>query len=174
MDGETIRLIVVALGGIVAGVSGSVITGAFSSQNTESTIAAARHAAETQREADRDMEHERWLRDRKVQCYTNFLSHLRELERIVSDFHERKRLDTKRITEMTQTLANDELMLIAPRHIYNFAGRVVADAVAIVRTATEAHSNAEQSPAYRGAVDDFIARYSAFERLIRADLGAED
>ena len=174
MDGETIRLIVVALGGIVAGVSGSVITGAFSSQNTESTIAAARHAAETQREAYRDMEHERWLRDRKVQCYTNFLSHLRALDMLVSDFHDRKQLDVERVTAMTHTLANDELMLIAPRHIYNFAGLVLADAVAIVRAATAAHIDAEQSSAYRGAVDDFIAKYSALERLIRQDLGAED
>jgi hypothetical protein len=72
MEGETIRLVVEACGAIIAGLAGALIAGAFNSENTQATIAAAREASDAQREHDRNLEHDRWLRNRRVEIYSNF------------------------------------------------------------------------------------------------------
>lgn len=133
MDGETIRLIVVACGATAAGLGGALIAGAFNSQNTLSTIEAAkaqwdrdRSAQHEQWNRDRAAEHEKWLRDRKVQSYAKFLHQVQDMNNMLHDVHEDDdAADTSRLPETMAGLAGDELMLISPEQIKTVVGEVI-------------------------------------------------
>jgi hypothetical protein len=170
MDGETVRLVATAAGAVIAGLGGAGIAGWFNSKNTKATI----EAAKVQAGLVREQEHAQWLRDRKVRCYADFLAHMREIDTFVSNFHGNKPSDVEPVLTVIRTLGADELMLVAPRHIYTCAVTVMANATAVVRTAIEAHLDSERANIYSSAVSEFISKYGTLERLIRQDLGVEE
>lgn len=175
MDGETIRLIVVALGAIAAALSAQIIAGAYNSRNTIATIEAARLAAEAQREADRDVEHGRWLRDRKLVAYTTLMSQMQEIDLLIQDTHKfPETADTSRITELASKLASDELMLLVPKKVKSAITSLFPSVRAMIAATADFPEGDERVAAYEKAADEFAARYVKLTALIREDLGAED
>ena len=175
MDGETIRLIVVALGAIIAGLSGSLIAGAFNSQNTQATIEAARQAAQEQREADAETEQTRWLRDRLVQSYAKFLRQVQDLNNTLHDVHEEDdAADPSRLPESMATLAGDELMLIAPKPVKAAVGEVMMAVRQLAFLNATVSDAKERKSQFEAASDDLASKYQKLARLMREDLGTDE
>lgn len=175
MDGETIRLIVVACGAVLAGLSGALIAGAYNSRNTLATIEAARVAAETQREADREVEHDRWLRDRKVVVYANLLAQLQAMDLEIQTLHLRpNQIDMNKLTNMSKELGNDELMLLAPTEIRAAIGPAWRELRGMIALLQTAQPSDEQKDQFEALADDFLTHFKALQVLLRADLGVEN
>ncbi|MCP9000354.1 hypothetical protein NFC73_11535 [Pseudarthrobacter sp. RMG13] len=173
MDGETIRLIVVALGAIIAGLSGSLIAGAYNSQNTLATIEAARLAAETELEAGREMEHDRWLRDRKIDAYTALINQFRELDQMVREHHSGIYLKgTFDIVQASRNINTLEVRLLAPVNV----SAAVADVILAMQERfdifiEDAQKEAPDSSAFDTATEKLVQKMDRLERLISEDLG---
>ncbi|MEV7572631.1 hypothetical protein AB0P28_05950 [Pseudarthrobacter sp. NPDC089323] len=175
MDQETIRLIVVALGAVIASLSAQLIAGAFSSQNTAATIAATREAAEAQREADRDTEHDRWLRDRKVVAYANFMSQLKEIDLLIQDTHKFPEMaNDEKLSELLAKLTSDELMLLIPKKVESGIMDIIFAVRAMIAVTLQHPAGEERLAAYEAAAQNFATQYNALRTCIRKDLGAED
>jgi hypothetical protein len=174
MDGETIRLIVVACGAIAAGLGGALIAGAFNSRNTVATIEAARVAAHEQREADSEAAQIRWLRDRKVVAYATFLAQVKEMDLLYSDMRTSPASDISRLPEIAADLTKDELMLIAPERIRNAIGVVFSGIGAMGAPFRDMAAGDERSAALEAAVGDFTIKYQNLASLMRQDLGVEE
>lgn len=174
MDGETIRLIVVALGAIIAGITGHVVAGAFNSQNTLATIEAARLAAEAKHAADRDIEHDRWLRDRKVEVYSKFLEELHELRLSIAEVQVGYIRDTDGLVKKARDLSLLQMRVLAPRLVYEAA----QDASGSVRNLLDElmaikARKAESTKSYDAAVEDFQEKVVLLELRVSNDLGID-
>lgn len=71
-------------------------------------------AAEMERRADRDVEHDRWLRDRKVDVYTKFLEEVHDLELSSAEIRVAFRNDTGAVVEKTRKLSLLHMRVLAP------------------------------------------------------------
>lgn len=174
MDGETIRLIVVACGAIIAGLGGALIAGAFNSRNTLATIEASREAAETQREADREVEHDRWLRDRKVEAYTKYLADVHELELTIAEIRVGLKKDTAAVMEKARALSLLSLRVLAPRLVNEAAGDVVTAIKNIINVMPETLASGQGAyQPYEDAVKEFNSSVTLLELRIAEDLRIE-
>ncbi|OAE01878.1 hypothetical protein [Arthrobacter sp. OY3WO11] len=174
MDGETARLIVVALGAIIAGIAGQLIAGAFNSRNTIANIEAARVAAETQREADRDVEHDRWLRDRKVEVYSKFLEEVHELELSIAEAKVGYAGDGPGLSKKARNLSLLNLRVLAPRLVVEAAQEVVQSLRnLIVELISVKDRSAPDEAAFHAATEDFRDKVTLLELRISKDLGIE-
>jgi hypothetical protein len=167
MDGETIRLVATAAGAVIAGLGGAWMAGRYNSKNTRATIEAAR----VQAELDRDQEHTRWLRDRKVRCYADFLGQARDVGLALATLHKEDASKTRQLKEIA--VISDELLIIAPRHIYDQAMKVMTSVSAIVHASMPNPDRTARDAAYDAAHRGFVGEYMGLERLIRKDLGVE-
>lgn len=174
MDGETTRLFVTALLAVVAGLGGALIAGAFNSENTRTAIYAARQSAQEQREAERQSEHDRWLRDRKVDAYTKYLADVHELELIIAEIRVGLKKDTGQVLEKARALSLLSLRVLAPRLVNEAAGEVVTSIKNIIKVMPEtlASGHSEYQP-YETAVDDFNSNVTLLELRIAKDLGID-
>jgi hypothetical protein len=134
MDGETIRLIVVACGAIAAGLGGALIAGAFNSRNTLATIQAAKEEAEAQREHERKLGHAQWLRDRKVDVYSKFLEEVHDLELAAVNLYLGSRKDMNETLQRAGVLSVLHFRVLAPKPVWLAALRVALS----ISTLTEA------------------------------------
>lgn len=174
MDGETIRLIVVACGAITAGLGGALIAGAFNSQNTAATIAAAREAAEAQREADREMERDRWLRDRKVEVYSKFLDEVHELGLSVAEVQVGFSKDTGVLIKKARDLSLLNLRVLAPRLVVDAAQDVIKSIkVMMTELISIKDRSAPNTDGFRAAAEDFNKKVTLLELRISRDLGID-
>lgn len=168
MDQETIRLLVVACGTIAAGLLGATIAGAYNSRNTLATIEAARVAAE----ADRAAEHDRWLRDRKVDIYSKFLEEVHELRLSVAEVKVGYSKDTGKLVQQARNLSLLHLRVLAPRLVFDAAQDVMQS---ISDLTTELIAVKERSApdlrTYEAAADDFREKVTLLELTISRDLG---
>lgn len=176
MDGETIRLIVVALGAITAGLLGALIAGAFNSRNTLATIEAARMAAESQREADRESEHSRWLRDRKVELYTDLVGAVYTVRNALGEIKVGVRKEAFSIIDMTKVVygLSYTVRVLSP----GLVNQAVRDVIATLQDTTAAmHQVLEEKPggeaAYNKAAEDFRDAVTLMELRMTADLGID-
>lgn len=172
MDGETIRLIVVACGAITAGLGGALIAGAFNSQNAAATIAAAREAAAAQREADREMEHDRWLRDRKVEVYSRFLEEVHELQLSIAEIQVGFSKDTAAVVKKARGLSSLNLRVLAPRLVVEAAQDVI-ESIRVMMTSLISikDGSAPNKDGYYAATEDFQEMVTLLELRISEDLG---
>ncbi|MCZ9880538.1 hypothetical protein [Arthrobacter sp. B2a2-09] len=169
MDGETIRTIATGAAAVLAGFGGAGIAGWFNRKNTKTTI----EAVKVQAELDRNQGHMQWLRDRKVKCYAEFLAQSSSAQKALAIIHTN---DVNKIVQIKElvVLNSDELLILAPRHIYDAAIDVMNGITAIAQ-ATEPNSDANaRDAAYGGAYRTFIEKYTTLERLIPHDLGVEE
>lgn len=174
MDGETIRLIVVACGAIVAGISGALIAGAFSSENTQTTIAAARDAAQAQLDAERDLEHDRWLRDRKVEVYSKFLEEVHELELSIAEVEVGFSKDTAALVQKARDLSLLNLRVLAPRLVVEAAQDVIKTIRAMMTEMISIKDrSAPNKEGYYAARNDFQDKVTLLELRISKDLGID-
>lgn len=176
MDGETIRLMVVACGAIIAGLAGALIAGAFNSENTQATIAAAREAAETQREADRDMEHDRWLRDRKVELYTDYVDLAHNIRDSLGEVKVGAKTDVKPIFEMVRQLARlaHSVRVLCPRLLNQSAMEVSTSLHTITAVLGDIlESKPEAKEKYRKALAELHESIGLMELRITDDLGID-
>lgn len=68
---------------------------------------------------------------------------------------------------------SDELLIIAPRHIYDAAMKVMTSVSAIVHASMPNPDSTTRNAAYEAAHRSFVGEYMGLERLIRKDLGVE-
>ncbi|MDQ0030148.1 hypothetical protein [Arthrobacter bambusae] len=73
MDAETIRLLITAGTAIVAGLGGAGVTAAINRKNTKDTLNSTRSAQFEQWRLSQERDREIWLRDQKLQAYTDFM-----------------------------------------------------------------------------------------------------
>jgi hypothetical protein len=176
MDGETTRLIVVALGAITAGFGGASIAGAYNSRNTLATIEAARVAAETQRDADREMEHDRWLRDRKVQLYTEYVELAHNIRDSLGEVKVGAVTDVKHILEAIRRLAQlaHSVRVLCPRLLNESAMEVTRSLHTITSILGDLlESKPDAKDKYRQALDTFQEHMGLMEMRITNDLGID-
>ncbi|MDN4611460.1 hypothetical protein [Arthrobacter burdickii] len=175
MDGETIRLIVVACGAIIAGLGGALIAGAFNSGNTQATIEAARAAAAEQREADRELEHAQWLRDRKIDVYMAYIRKLHSVEIAIAAMKDGiENPGIASITAAVKELFDMSLTMriLAPDNVANTAREVTQILRKIVVAAPDALQLApEPYEPYETAVVNFRETMVLLELQVAADLG---
>jgi hypothetical protein len=176
MDGETIRLIVVACGTIVAGLAGALIAGAFNSRNTLATIEAARLAAQEQRDADIEAEHPRWLRDRKVELYTELVGAAYTVRNALGEIKVGVRKEALSLIDMTKVVfgLSYTVRVLSP----GLVNQAVRDVMAALQDTTAAmHLVLEEKPegqeAYDSAVGDFRDAVTLMELRMTADLGID-
>jgi hypothetical protein len=84
VDAETVRILIATSGAIVAGFLGSIVAGRWSRGNARLSIDAAEKAAKAERDAAREAERDRWIRDQKREAYDGFLI---AAENLVDAFH---------------------------------------------------------------------------------------
>ncbi|WP_026536950.1 hypothetical protein [Arthrobacter sp. 9MFCol3.1] len=174
MDGETIRLIVVACGAIVAGLLGALIAGAFNSRNTLATIEAARVAAEAQRDADREVEHERWLRDRRVEVYSKFLEEAHDLGLHVAWLGMGYSNDTSELAKKARNLSLLNLRVLAPTVVLDAAQDVMRSTTALTTELLAIKERtASSTEAYDAATKRFNEYLALLEVRISNDLGID-
>lgn len=176
MDGETIRLIVVALGAVIAALLAQIVAGAFNSQNTLATIEAARVAVEAQREADRDMEHGRWLRDRKVELYTGYVDLAHNIRDSLGEVKVGAKTDVKPIFEMVRQLAQlaHSVRVLCPRLLNQSAMEVTTSLRAITAVLGDTlESKPEAQEKYSQALAEFHESMGLMELRITDDLGID-
>ncbi|MET3812437.1 hypothetical protein [Arthrobacter sp. UYEF3] len=172
MDGETIRLMVVACGAVLAGLLGALIAGAFNSQNTQATIEAARVAAETQREADREVEHDRWLRDRRLEAYVDFVNEVRDLDTYIHDLATGLSNDHAGLVQSAKQLNGLQVRLLAPADVSGAASEVMAGIQGLIRALTAKEmAGAIDDPSFNAASELLIEKIAKLERLASQDLG---
>lgn len=163
MDGETTRLVATAAGAVIAGLGGALIAGWFNRKNTKATIA----AATVQWDRDQDLEHRRWLRDRKVVAYSAFLARMREIDVLLHEVHLNVADNPGRLSDLADVLVGDDLLLIAPPGV---SEGVVELAKGLHRVVNVARSDPAEGT-FLLAADDFADKFTELERQIRADLG---
>lgn len=174
MDGETIRLMIVAFGSIAAGLGGAVIAGAYNSRNTLATIEAARTAAETRREADQDVEHDRWLRDRKIEVYSKFLEEVHELRLSLAEVQVGFHQDTNEVVKKARDLSLLHLHVLAPRLVLAAAQDVMKSIRSLMdQLISIKERTAQNTEAYDAEADDFREKVTLLELRISDDLGID-
>jgi hypothetical protein len=174
MDGETIRLIVVALGAIAAALLAQIVAGAFNSRNTIATIEAARLAAEARREADRDVEHDRWLRDRKIEVYSKFLEEVHDLELFMADVAVGTSKDAEGLLKKTRNLPLLQMRVLAPKRVQQAAEDVTMSMTAtVIELIGIKTRSSDDEEAYKNARKDFEKKLELLEQWISEDLGIE-
>jgi hypothetical protein len=169
MDGETIRLIVVACGAIAAGLAGALIAGAFSSQNTQATISAAREAAEAQRANEREMEQARWVRDKKLEVYTQLLDRTHEVSDALFRVHW-GRGSVPNVIELVEGLKLHSLALVAPLEIVDCYRKVHAAIQTMMVVVTRDDKDDEAYTSARGKFDREATNLAV---LMADDVGIE-
>ncbi|WP_284984456.1 hypothetical protein [Arthrobacter sp. efr-133-TYG-118] len=175
MDGETIRLIVVACGAIAAGLCGALIAGAFNSQNTLATIEGARVAAEAQREHEQELEQAQWLRERKVEVYTDHLAKLHELELAIAETKmDYRPSGAPPIATLSRNLSSTlSIRLFAPDQVQVALAELTKVVVSIMNV-MQVSDAPERDALYEQATGLFNQKAGELERLIRQDLGVEE
>ncbi|MDQ0672959.1 hypothetical protein QFZ36_000520 [Pseudarthrobacter siccitolerans] len=174
MDGETIRLIVVACGAITAGLGGALIAGAFNSQNTAATIAAAREEAEAQREHERRLEHAQWLRDRKVDVYSKFLEEAHDLHLAMVNLYLGSRKDLDETLARASVVSVMQFRVLSPGPVWLAALRValsistLKDALVSIKQRT-----APDTAFYDKASKELLEHIMHLEKLCSTDLEIE-
>lgn len=158
----------------MAGLAGALIAGAFNSENTQATIEAARVAAETAHEADRQVEHDRWLRDRKVDVYSKFLEEAHELRLSVAELQVGYAKDTAELVKKARNLSLLHLRVLAPRLVLDAANDVMKS-ISTLTTELIAikQRSAPDMKAYESAADDFREKITLLELRISSDLGID-
>lgn len=73
MDAETLRLLITAGTGVVAGLGGAGLTSFINRRNTIDSLASARATIDEQWKRTQEREHSTWLRDQKMEAYTTFM-----------------------------------------------------------------------------------------------------
>lgn len=74
MEAEILRLIVTSTAVVVAGLGGATLTAVINRKNTKDTLASAQLASKEQWDQTQQREHALWLRDQKLEAYTEFLA----------------------------------------------------------------------------------------------------
>lgn len=174
MDQETIRLIVVALGAVIAGIMGQLIAGAFNSQNTQASLEAAREAARAQWAKDQELEHARWLRDKKIEAYSAFVRKIHAMALNMAEVYHRMNGDPSAALQQTKDLQVETLRMLAPRIVTLAVQDTIQAymklsevAVATIRT------RVQDEEAYRSAQDAFTEGVILLELRMSTDLGIE-
>lgn len=174
MDQETIRLIVVGLSAIAGGIIGQLIAGAFNSQNTLVTIEAAREAAGAQWEKDQELEHARWLRDKKVDAYSTFIRKIHAMALEMAEVYYRMDGDPAVSLQQTKDLQVEALRMLSPRPVTLAVEDTLRAHMQLSAVAADAVRNRKQDEeAYRTAQDAFNESVILLERRMSADLGIE-
>lgn len=173
MDGETIRTITTAGAAVLAGFGGAGIAGWFNRRNTKDSIAAAQATATAQWEQARSSEHNQWLRDRKIDVYTDYLSQVHALELAIAEYQKGYRKpDATPIPDLSRNLSNLSLRLIAPLSVQDAINEVVQTVATIMRAMTIEDAG-ERERLHQAAVDVFNGKSSRAVELIRMDLGTD-
>lgn len=175
MDGETIRLIVVACGTLSAGVGGALIAGAFNSRNTLATIEGARVAAAAKREHEQELEQAQWLRERKVEVYSDHLAKLHELELAIAETKMGYRPSgAPPITELARNLSSTlSIRLFAPDQVQVALSELTKIVVSIMKV-MQVSDVPERDALFEQATGLFNQKTGELERLIRQDLGVDE
>lgn len=178
MDQETIRLLVTAVGAVIAGLGGALIAGAFNRKNTVDTIAAAKMTADAQREHERKLEHSQWLRDRKVDVYSRFLEEVHDLHIAMANLYLSSRKDLNEILHRVGNLSVLHFRVLAPKPVWLAARRVALSLTTLSEALTAIKQrSAADTALFDKTYNEIHEQITSLEALCSADLeieGADD
>ncbi|MHA7209673.1 hypothetical protein [Arthrobacter sp. MDT1-65] len=171
MDQETIRLLVAAIGAVIAGLGGAFIAGDFNRRNTKASIKAAAEQAEAARRHDEVLEHAQWLRDRKVAAYQSFISQVREIDQLVGELYAgvniKGTFDLVLAARKVNTL---DIRLLAPEDVWRAAIEAMKATQQLAQVFIDKQESDQSRVDFDAASNVVAEKLEALERLVSHDL----
>jgi len=169
---------------VFAGLGGAGLTALINRKNTKDTLTAARLTAEEQRQQTHRREHEIWLRDQKLEAYTDFLA---TSDALLHDVASNPLGDKTHLSVAELATKRGKVKVLGDPEARKIAREIVQEFSPLLRAQRKA-SFASQDPAETGSeripnraellrpVRESAGRVAAlnakFVRVIRNDLGA--
>lgn len=133
-------MIVTATAAVVAGLGGATLTAVINRKNTKDTLASARLANEEQWEQTQHREHALWLRDQKLEAYTEFLAVASALRHDLAT----KALEEKpNISTVDLTAKRLRVQVVGAPHVQQLATEVARQVMYLMSVQREARADAE-------------------------------